>query len=326
MSHLLDSTLNTANEISDEKTKQKELSRYHWGNTETPVPTPKISYSSAHKFFRRNERRSKSDEETSGSIAPEQKQSQNKSVAEVFTLPRGDLFGLACHEILEKLDFQNTENLMALIQRHLSVVNIGDKAEIAAEMFRKVISAPLPFGDGTTFTLQDIALSDRCSEIDFDFHLKRKFDPVNLSRILNHYYSDRLEQDQLDKLFALRDLPGTETFYTGSADLIFRHKGKFFIVDWKTDILERTLESFDQKYLFGEMWQKFYLYQSLLYSSALIRFLSLRLEKSPQEVYDQDFGGTIYLFLRGVDPEVPGRGIYADKPDFKLICDIAEVE
>ena len=206
------------------------------------------------------------------------------------------------------------------------VVERSFLSEIAAEMFRKVISAPLPFGDGTTFTLQDIALSDRCSEIDFDFHLKRKFDPVNLSRILNHYYSDRLEQDQLDKLFALRDLPGTETFYTGSADLIFRHKGKFFIVDWKTDILERTLESFDQKYLFGEMWQKFYLYQSLLYTSALIRFLSLRLEKSPQEVYDQDFGGTFYLFLRGVDPEVPGRGIYADKPDFKLICDIAEVE
>ena len=308
------------------ETPEKELSRYHWDNTVTPVPTPKISYSSAHKFFRRNERRAKSDEETSGSIAPEQKKSDNQSVADVFTLPRGDLFGTACHTILEKLDFRNTDNLMSLIQRYLSVVNIGDKAGIAAEMFRNVISAPLPFGDGSTFKLEDIALSDRCSEMDFDFKLNRNFDPVRIGSILNHHFSSRLEQDQLDNLFALRDLPGDETFYTGSADLIFRHKGKFFIVDWKTDILDGTFESFAPEYLFGEMWQKFYLYQSLLYSSALIRFLSLRLGKTAQEIYDQYFGGTIYLFLRGVDPNVPGRGIYADKPDFKLICDIAEVE
>ena len=323
---LLDPEINFNNLRPCKEAASQALSRYHWGDTKTPVPTPKISYSSAHKFFRRNERRSKSDEETSGSIAPEQKNPLNKEVAEVFTLPRGDLFGTACHEILERLDFQNPENLMTLIQRHLSVVNIGNKAEIAAEMFRKVISAPLPFGDGTTFALKDIALSDRCSEIDFDFKLNRNFDPAGLSMVLNRYFRDRLEQDQLERLVALHDLPGDETFYTGSADLIFRHKGKFFIVDWKTDILEQTMESFDQKYLFGEMWQKFYLYQSLLYSSALIRFLSLRLHKSPKDVYDQDFGGTIYLFLRGVDPEVPGRGIYADKPNFKLICEIAEVE
>ena len=75
-----------------------------------------------------------------------------------------------------------------------------------------------------------------------------------------------------------------------------------------------------------EMWQKFYLYQSLLYSSALIRFLALRLKKSPEAVYQEDFGGVRYLFLRGMDPAFPGRGVYADKPDFELICKIAEVE
>jgi len=322
----MDSSIKIDEQCTRTGAEQPQLSRYHWDNTKTPVPTPKISYSSAHKFFRRNERRSRSDEETSGSIAPEQKTFDSEAVAEVFTLPRGDLFGTACHTVLEKLDFQNPENLMTLVQRYLSVVNIGDKAEIAVEMFRKVISAPLPFGDGSTFALKDISLSDRCSEMDFDFKLFKNFDPVRIGKVMNEYFRDRLEQEEMDKLFALRDLPGDETFYTGSADLIFRHKGKFFIIDWKTDILDRTLESFNQEYLFGEMWQKFYLYQSLLYSSALIRFLSLRLEKTPEEVYDQDFGGTIYLFLRGVDPEVPGRGIYADKPDFKLICNIAEVE
>ena len=76
--------------------------------------------------------------------------------------------------------------------------------------------------------------------------------------------------------------------------------------------------------LFIPMWNKFYLYQSLLYSSALIRFLHLRTGKSAEEVYERMYGGVRYFFLRGVD--LSGRGIYSGRPDLDLINEIAEVE
>ena len=304
----------------------RELSLLSWGNCEIPEPAPRISYSSAHKYFHRNEKRSLSEEETSGELNVSRIRSPEEKSDPVFTLPRGDLFGTACHAILEKWDFRSPEKLEDLITRNLSVVNIREKAGIAVQMFRKTVSAPIPQEDGTPFTLQELSFYDRCSEMDFDFNLNRNFNPGEIGAILNRHYRERLEKENLDLLYAIRNQVGETTAYTGSADLIFRYNGKFYIADWKTDILEETLESFNPEFLFGVMWQKFYLYQSLLYSAALIRFLSLRLKKSPEKVYEEDFGGVRYLFLRGIDPAVPGRGIYADKPDFELICKIAEVE
>ena len=305
---------------------ESELTQRKWENYEIAAPSPKISYSSAHKYFRRNENRSRSDEETSGELNSGVKKNKNENLLPVFTLPRGDLFGTACHTIMEKWNFNDENKLRELIARHLSVVNIKDKTDIAVQMFKNAVTAPVPLENESSFTLNQLTPSERCSELDFDFNLNRNFNPAEIGSILNRYYGSRLDQENLDLLYAIRNQTGEAASYTGSADLIVCHGGKYYIVDWKTDILEETPESFNPENLFGVMWQKFYLYQSLLYSSALIRFLSLRLKKSPREVYDQDFGGVRYLFLRGIDPDVPGRGIYADKPDFELICKIAEVE
>ena len=303
-----------------------ELKLMEWGNPEIAEPAPKISYTSAHKFFRRNDLYSRSEEEITGELSADEKRKKKENLLPVFSLPKGDLFGTACHTIMEKWDFKDEEKLNELISRYLSVVNIKGKEEIAAQMFRNAVTAPIPQEDGSMFSLQEIISGNRCSEMDFDFILNRNFNPGELGAILNRYYRDRLKKEKIDLLYAIRNQTGDVTSYTGSADLVFCYNGKFYIVDWKTDILDETPESFGQERLFGVMWQKFYLYQSLLYSSALIRFLSMRLDMEPEDVYNQYFGGVRYLFLRGMNPAAPGRGIYADKPDFELICKIAEVK
>jgi exodeoxyribonuclease V beta subunit len=60
--------------------------------------------------------------------------------------------------------------------------------------------------------------------------------------------------------------------------------------------------------------------QFLLYTLALDRYLAVRL---PEYDYDTHFGGTYYVFLRGVDPERgPGSGVYCDRPSADLIRDL----
>jgi exodeoxyribonuclease V beta subunit len=56
--------------------------------------------------------------------------------------------------------------------------------------------------------------------------------------------------------------------------------------------------------------------QYQLYTLALHRYLRHRL---PDYDYQRHFGGVIYLFLRGVDAQHPGNGIFACRPQEALV-------
>ena len=57
--------------------------------------------------------------------------------------------------------------------------------------------------------------------------------------------------------------------------------------------------------------------QSLLYALALHRLLALRL---PDYDYERHFGGSYYLFLRGMRPALGNRyGIHFERPDATVI-------
>lgn len=298
-----------------------ELNCLSLDGVKIPSPSVKYSYTEAHgRFVRRKEQEQRSEEETPSEVD----EGLPAEVPDAFSLPKGNLFGTGCHEVLEALDFQDPSALDSLIRRCLAPVNIRDKQPIAKAMLEQALSAPVKLFNGKTCTLSEIGWEDRCSEIEFDFRSSEGFDPVKIADAMNTRYKDRLERFGLEKLCPLKSSSEGETFYCGSADLIFRKDGRFYIVDWKTDYLNSDLRNFEPENLFVPMWNKFYLYQSLLYSAALIRFLSLRTGKTPQEVYGEMYGGVRYFFLRGVDAS--GRGIYSDLPPLDMINEIAEVK
>jgi exodeoxyribonuclease V beta subunit len=39
----------------------------------------------------------------------------------------------------------------------------------------------------------------------------------------------------------------------------------------------------------------------------------------PDYNYAAHFGGVFYLFLRGIAPEHPGRGVFADRPEARTV-------
>ena len=59
-----------------------------------------------------------------------------------------------------------------------------------------------------------------------------------------------------------------------------------------------------------------YFLQYYLYTLATVRYLQLRL---PDFQYEKDFGGIFYLFVRGIDPNHPGSGVYFYRPEFTAI-------
>ena len=102
-----------------------------------------------------------------------------------------------------------------------------------------------------------------------------------------------------------RDPPSASLQMTGSLDLVFRHGGKYYFLDWKTNSLENYAKT-------AEYTNEHYAMQYKIYLQALKKFLSVRLKDKFQ--FERDFGGIFYVYVRGVTPENPKLGVWFYKP------------
>jgi exodeoxyribonuclease V beta subunit len=101
----------------------------------------------------------------------------------------------------------------------------------------------------------------------------------------------------------------------GKIDLFFEREGKYYILDWKSNYLGNSLDFYNEDSLKAAMYENNYNLQYLIYTAALTKYLKLR---KPDFDYNRDFGGVIYLFLRGVRTGAQ-TGVYYCKPDEQLI-------
>ncbi|WP_163546948.1 hypothetical protein, partial [Klebsiella pneumoniae] len=95
-------------------------------------------------------------------------------------------------------------------------------------------------------------------------------------------------------------------------DLVFCWEGKYYVVDYKSNWLGESSEDYTQEAMSNAMRDHRYDLQYQLYTLALHRFLQQRL---PDYDYQRHFGGICYLFLRGIDADYPGNGVYTYLPE-----------
>lgn len=99
-----------------------------------------------------------------------------------------------------------------------------------------------------------------------------------------------------------------EGFFTGYIDLVFRKGQRYYLLDWKTNLLpaygpddlERAMEESD------------YHRQYLLYLQALARWLK---RMHPRDFdFERNLGGVFYLFVRGMNGQPDSPGIFHRRP------------
>jgi len=106
-------------------------------------------------------------------------------------------------------------------------------------------------------------------------------------------------------------------FMKGYIDMVFRHQGRFYLLDWKSNYLGPTPEHYDQSSLPKAMDAHYYILQYHIYTLALHQYLRYQ---QPNYSYEKDFGGVFYIFLRGVNKlKGPDYGVFHDRPDPDLI-------
>jgi exodeoxyribonuclease V beta subunit len=108
-----------------------------------------------------------------------------------------------------------------------------------------------------------------------------------------------------------------EGFMKGFIDMVFTHKNRFYIVDWKSNFLGPTRAHYHQQNIAKIMRDHHYILQYHLYALALHCYLRNRI---PAYAYQKHFGGIFYLFIRGMESESKNSsGIYFDQPSEQFI-------
>lgn len=187
-------------------------------------------------------------------------------------LPAGKETGILLHALLEKAPWRlvrsarSGADFLPFVKKHLSKGVYEAHQETIAEMLFNAFATPLgPFH----FALRDVEEGSIVREMEFSMAAEVGRD--------------------------IPELQSANGMVKGVIDLFFRHQDRYYLVDWKSNLLTGYgLES-----LKDEMINRHYFLQEQIYRAAVLRYLAL-VDKS-------SFGGSFYLFLRGLKR---GEGVF----------------
>ena len=234
-----------------------------------------------------------------------------------FAFPGGARSGTLLHDILEHLDFSGKEGpaLEELVAQKLEEYAFEPAwRDALCSMLSRVLAAPL-VAESPDLSLSRIGRRDRANELEFYFPLKQ-ISPAILQRVCAAHGGPRVRGSIPEHLERFQFAP-VRGYMKGFMDVVFRFDGRFYLVDWKSNLLGDRPEDYRSEALAAVMAERFYVLQYHLYTVALDQYLRLRL---PGYDYNEHFGEVFYIFLRGVDPDLgPKYGIFRDRPARELV-------
>lgn len=226
----------------------------------------------------------------------------------IFTFPRGATPGTFLHALFEEVEFtesvcseKNQTTIETLMERHQ--VDF-EWLEVLQKMVETVLSTPL---NGQSLRLNQIDPERRVTEMEFLLPIELLTAP-ELNRIGHRY-------DPLSAKAGEIGFYPVQGMLKGFIDLVFEHQGHYYLLDWKSNHLGDDRLAYQGEQLSRAMVEHRYDLQYQLYTLALHRFLSSRLDNYD---YQQHFGGVYYLFLRGMDGQSQS-GVFHAKPKVEFI-------
>ncbi|EOC5413565.1 exodeoxyribonuclease V subunit beta [Klebsiella quasipneumoniae] len=220
--------------------------------------------------------------------------------------PRGAAPGTFLHSLFEELDFtQPVPDGWMAEKLQLSGFD-AQWAPVLTDWLGGVLKTRLP---GPDIALNQLAARDKQVEMAFYLPIAQLLTAERLDALIRQYDLLSADTPPLD----FRQVRG---MLKGFIDLVFRHEGRYYLLDYKSNWLGEDREAYTRPAMEQAMRAHRYDLQYQLYSLALHRYLRHRLADYD---YDRHFGGVIYLFLRGMDGQEGGQGIFTTRPVRPLI-------
>lgn len=203
---------------------------------------------------------------------------------DAHTLPAGNLIGKLLHQLLELFPFSMARTLTRPQDLHTWISSLlADSPfiqwkDVLSEILFQALNMQL--GQETTqFSLAQISESRLYRETPFLYPCQKKA--------------------------WVEEMQWQEGFLKGVIDLIFYHQDHYYLIDWKSNWLGPGLEHYSRDKMIGAMKQHDYYFQAHIYEEALRRYLKI-VDKRP---FEEIYGGSFYIFLRGLSRSSPGSGI-----------------
>jgi exodeoxyribonuclease V beta subunit len=218
-------------------------------------------------------------------------------------LGRGANVGTALHSIFERLDFNNPaiwDQTLADASKYYRNIIKEESMDLFMQMTKHIMNTEI-ICDGEKFALNKVTNNQKLPELEFCFSMS-KVNRATINDILG---------DEAD-IGGDTDIEG---LMTGFIDLLFERNGKYYILDWKSNHLGNSTGNYDRNGLEVAMKASNYNLQYMIYTVAVKRWLESRIKNFD---YGKQFGGVIYVFLRGVRGGQK-TGIYTTKPDLGKI-------
>ncbi len=259
--------------------------------------------------------------------APPSEPAAPSSPLGLWDFPGGTHAGSFFHDILEHYDFVSPRPaaLLELVESRLSSYRypVDTWKERVAEHVCAVLDTPLCLTEQGPLRLADVPLRDRLSELEFCVPVTgrgtseetRSLRASDLARVFSEHPSDVVPTRYAEALSRLGFVP-LAGYLRGFVDLVFRHGGRYYLVDYKANHLGTHAADFAPDKLGEAMSRGHYFLQYHLYALALHRYLGARVRGYE---YGQHFGGAFYLFIKGMGPALGSSGIFFEKPPIERL-------
>ncbi|MFO7708962.1 MAG: exodeoxyribonuclease V subunit beta [Desulfobacterales bacterium] len=233
------------------------------------------------------------------------------SGAGLHGFPAGARAGTFFHEVLEKVDFHGADPSPIVDQKLAEFGFDPSWGAPVSGLMQELASVPLGAGEHP-LRLCEVA-PDRCVR-EMEFYLP--LNPVAPAQLEKLLAQSRPPTEPVGEPPSLQFAPA-QGFLRGFIDLVCEHRGRYYLLDWKSNRLGPGFEDYRRDRLNRAMQAHRYDLQISLYSLALHQLLRQRMTGY---VYARDFGGAVYVFLRGVNRErAPGAGVYSHRPERRFI-------
>ncbi|MCH2108395.1 MAG: UvrD-helicase domain-containing protein [Polyangiaceae bacterium] len=263
---------------------------------------------------------------------------EGESLSFFSSFPRGAGPGDALHQALEKMPFAegSAEQRASVVAEQLLERGFSaDQVKVAQQGLEACLHADLCLSEEPQ-ALVDLASGQRLAEMEFHLPVGLVNDEPLTAQLLASALRDGIEifegppgfsgapgasgpsSEALLKMHQALDryphsvgelgFEGWRGFLRGFIDLIFEHRGRFYVLDYKSNDLGEHLNDYHWAAMADSMSEHHYFLQAALYSLALHRYLAWRL---PDYSYQRYFGGVRYAFLRGMAPGNPAQGVFA---------------
>jgi exodeoxyribonuclease V beta subunit len=224
-------------------------------------------------------------------------------------LPGGTRTGLLLHSILEEVDFSalDGEATRRIVEQQLRAHALS--ASLTPEVQRDLVLV-----GATPFSARDdaptLARLDRQRQLrELQFTMGAGHSRVEELAALLRKHGARSYADRLAELH----VKSLQSFLRGYVDLVFEWDGRWYVADYKSNMLPR----YDAAELRETVEREHYSLQALLYSAAIQRYLRQRI---PDFDAASRWGGAMFLFLRGMKgPGALGEGVLVDRLSPELL-------